>query len=597
MLMFKLKLYEEENEILKLRRHIEIITKYIEKLKEYDKSQSDYELKQLFYTKIKKICEQLSDGNISISLIKIDTIEYLKSNFDELYRIYNEIIRQEEIEKRKIGSEDIDIYYTDIEKNKINAVKEMLVLARKAKENLNIFSNKEIIPKLSSMSKKDRDKFLKDIEITRGKEIRRQMEERIKIFRTSEFDLLREYMTEYIDFNKKEIKNKYIQNLVFMGEFFEEFQLIQRYLKSNNRNLKMAGLQALQCDEKDFRKIFTQEYLSTLTIEKLEYLNATWINRFSKEIEGIAKASFVINDFDLWKDIYQGKELDFSDEELKWELIKITTLTNFLVQSLSERRQKNEENDSESADRDNDLDDENIEYAREIQDKEGEKYRSIYSEKLPKSKNIFIDDIQSFESIYNAVQTSYFLKDKTLVNMLYNLQLNKSIQNWGIMAQEEEGRLLNAKYVLIGIDLRGMNMPIRLHIPKDLLIECTPEINGVKVLPLYAGREDFIIDYSSKNTNSHKSYITSSILKPIESHDKEKMKELLHLRQSNLCLHLGYIYGVIDIPEHLKTEVIKHKKGKRIVKKEFKREYIKVDTKEIINEDELSSLYKGDEQK
>ena len=180
--------------------------------------------------------------------------------------------------------------------------------------------------------------------------------------------------------------------------------------------------------------------------------------------------------------------------------------------------------------------------------------------------------------------------------MLYDLQLNKSIQNWGIM-RHEEGRLLNAKYVLIGVDLQGMNMPIRLHIPRDLLIECTPEINGIKVLPLYAGREDFIIDYPMKNNNSRKSYITSSIFMPIEAQGKEKMKKILQYNQSNLSLHLAYIYGVTDIPEHLKTEVVKHKKGKRIIKKEFKREYMKVDTKEIINEDELGSLYKGDEQK
>lgn len=597
MLMFKLKLYEEQNEVLKLRKHIESIIEYIEKLKKDENSQNAYIFKKLFYSKIERICEELSNKNIDVSLIKIDTLEYLKNNFDELDRIYNEIIRQEAGEKRKIASEDIDVYYTNIEENKINVVKEMLVLTRKAKEDIDTFSNKQVLLKLSNMSKKDRDKFLREIEDTRGKDFRKDIEARIKIYRTQEFDLLREYMSDYLKFYKNEIKKTYISNLVFLGNFFEEFGLIERYVNSNNKNLQRAQLQNLKYTEKDMRKLFTEEYLSSLTFEQLSYLNVVWINRFSKEIEGIAKASFLISDFDLWEDIYQGENINFSDEELKWELIKITTLTNFSVQCLGMRKEKISSQDNSIEATDTNLDSEISEYTKQTQEQEGEKYRSIYSEKLPKSKNVFLDEIQSFESIYNAVQTSYYLKDKNLVSMLYDLQLNGRVQNWGIMRQNEEGRLLNAKYVLIGIDLPGMNMPIRLHIPKDLLVECAPEINGVKVLPLYAGREDFIIEYSSKDTTSHKSYITSPILKPIESYDKEKIKELLKVKQSNLCLHLGYIYGVIDIPEYLKTEVVKRKKGKTITKKEFKREYIKVSTEEIINEDELSLLYKGDEQK
>ena len=207
---------------------------------------------------------------------------------------------------------------------------------------------------------------------------------------------------------------------------------------------------------------------------------------------------------------------------------------------------------------------------------------------------MFTHEIQYYKNIYNSVQNAYKIKDIALMGILDNLQLNGKILNWGIMRLAGDVGILNAKYILIGIDLQGMNMPIRLHIPKDLLVDWVRQNSTTNTIHLYAGSEDFHVYFENGEFHQGTNWITSPILIPSTERDKKNILKKMIDFPMDLYSHLAYVNGATDFPEHLKTDEIITKKGKKSIRKIFKREYINIFTGEIVNEDKLKQLKKGD---
>lgn len=600
MLVFSSKVYDEEKQIFFLKKSINDMKEHLKKIKQDTKSKNAYRLQKTFYAKMNQILRGLLDNsNIRVSLSKIDCLEYLIKNISELNKIYNSIIEEERQKGRKICDDDIGYFSTNIEQNKISNVKECLILLRERLDKINNFSDKTKMQMLCRKSKKERDKLLDTLERKFGKEVRKDMEERIKIFRTPEFDLLKDTMTEVLNAYSSLIKEQYKSSLTFIGKFLQEFDLIKNYVNSNNNNLSRIGLEELNCNEEQIKKMFTKEFLDNLTVDQLTYLNVYWINRFTKEMDNICKSGFVLTDLNLWQDVFDGKDIKLTNEELKWELLKMDTLSNFTIDCLDESKDNKVLRDAIEKARNQEGAENQIkekgtlrldfsDYIKQTEAQYGEEYKKRYSAKLPRSKNFFQHEIEYFKSAYNSIQNAYKLKDIALLGILDNLQLNGNIENWGVMEQAHQNKILNAKYILIGVDKKNMNITIRIHIPQDLLIDWANENIKEKVLPLYAGGDDY---------RSNEFWLTSPILKPVDEEEKKILKQKIEDKKkeefNNLYHHLGYVYGIEEFPIHLQTEVIQPgRKGKKIKKIKFIRNYIKMDTEEIIDEIQLKELQK-----
>ena len=398
----------------------------------------------------------------------------------------------------------------------------------------------------------------------------------------------------------------YTSSLMFMGRFFREFDLTKDYVRADNKNLKKIWLDNLT-SEKELDEMFIPEYLDNLSVQELTYLNVFWLNRFTKEMDNFSKASFIITDLGLWDKIYNGEEIEIDGEKLKWELLKIDTLTNFSIDCL-ETREDNEvlkeaiekaastEEGKKQIKENGSIHLDFSEHIKATEEKYGMDYFDRYYPHLPESKNFFIYELDEFKGIYNVIFNAYKIKDAALLGILDNLQLNGDIENWGLIKQNESDNVLKGRYLLIGVDLVGMNMPVRLHIPKDILFDSIHENSKENVVPLYSGSEDYTIDSF---------LLTSPILMPTtEKQKKEIIRELEKSERSRdkdrLYEHLAYVYGAKSFPEHLKTDVAVTKKGKRTVKKQFVKKYINIDTGEIIDENKLRQLQKankGDEER
>lgn len=605
-----------KKQIFLLRESIKDILKYLGKLKKEMNIKNPYKLKKAFYSKMNQTLNALiENNNILVSAMKINALENLVKNFEEIDKIYNQIIKEEKYEK-KCSLDELAYISTNAQQNKINVVKECLIALRNDLDAINNFPDKKFLPRLARKKKRERDKILDDIEKSKmleginqklgqdiRKNIRQEIERKIKIFRTPEIELLKNAMNRILIDWRQKFREKYQSSLIFIGNFLKEFDLIKHYTNTNNENLQKIGLEEIKYTEEEIESLFTQEYLSKLSMEELTYLNVFWINKFAKEMENICKSSFIITDFDLWKDIFDEKYIKFSQEDLQWELLKIETLTDFSIECIQFDEEneilkkaiekiQNDENAKRQATRNLTIKLDITEHIHEIESKYGSKYNTRYSKKLLKSKNNLRHEIDYFKSIYNIIEAAYKLKDVSLIGILNNLQLNDNIKNWGIMSQVEETHLLDRKNWLIGIDLVGMNMPIRLHIPKDLAIDSICKNGEDKIVPLYMGGEDY---------KSNSSWLTSPILIPITDEKKkilkEKMNENTSEMREKLYSHLAYIYGITDIPNHLKTDESKSKKGKKSEKRVFVKKYINVETGEISDDISKIKTNKGDDER
>ena len=136
-----------------------------------------------------------------------------------------------------------------------------------------------------------------------------------------------------------------------------------------------------------------------------------------------------------------------------------------------------------------------------------------------------------------------------MMNILSMIYDDKSKTNWGYIADEMSRLKNDSKFLLIGIDYEGMNMPVRLHIERSLIknfLKC----RGEKMeLPVYEGAEDF-----THNGN----VIPTQILMPASNKYKKCINECLKKinlpeDQEKMLYHLRYIKDHDKYPEHLKN--------------------------------------------
>ena len=192
--------------------------------------------------------------------------------------------------------------------------------------------------------------------------------------------------------------------------------------------------------------------------------------------------------------------------------------------------------------------------------KYGGNYKTRFQEQLYESKNDFLDDFSMVYRSVNILENIYIIKDKILSSQLYLLVKKGSIRNFGVIKEEkkQDGK------ILIGIDAEGFNMPLRLHMNKQDIIDYFKSGGVSPIIPIYEGAEDF--KYKDGRN------IPTFLLLPLSRNQKNFLNKTDNTQDTpydNYRSHLRFLANNDKFPPHLKNSY-----GKR------ERKYLNLETGE-----------------
>ena len=168
--------------------------------------------------------------------------------------------------------------------------------------------------------------------------------------------------------------------------------------------------------------------------------------------------------------------------------------------------------------------------------------------------------------------STYKLKDANLIGILASLSEARYVKNWGIILEAEDD---SRRKLLLGVDIEGLNMPLRLHIDEDIVYDFIKANQGTSLIPIYDGDKDFM--FQGRN-------IGAQVMLPLDTPRRKAIEEFQknpigYTSTKNFISHLAFLANYNNYPEHLKVEKVKVKKGKAKVSKEIPpRRYFDLDT-------------------
>lgn len=114
-----------------------------------------------------------------------------------------------------------------------------------------------------------------------------------------------------------------------------------------------------------------------------------------------------------------------------------------------------------------------------------------------------------------VTEKAYELKNFSVKSLIYTAMTdkNKNIINWGYVATDD---VEDESKILIGFDIKGLNMPVYYHMDKENLVRFIKELTGGSPeLPVYIGGDD-MYSYALKQR------LTTQILYPMSKDEKNK---------------------------------------------------------------------------
>ena len=202
-----------------------------------------------------------------------------------------------------------------------------------------------------------------------------------------------------------------------------------------------------------------------------------------------------------------------------------------------------------------------------------EDYSKYFGTKLPNTMNVLRYDIENkYMTGRNVVDNLYKGKNANILALVESCITRDTIQNWGYI--EEENNLGN--YIILGFDIEGLNMPLRIHIPKNYLEQFFDANNMEKIIPIYKGNDDFKRLGEQRKT---------PVLIPMSPNIKEQIRKIEinkkgSIQQAMYIEHLKYLADTKteNFPQRLKAPKVIGKGKKQKVKYSIKREYINLET-------------------
>lgn len=328
-------------------------------------------------------------------------------------------------------------------------------------------------------------------------------------------------------------KNNLAIRIKKIAEFLDKVNLLEYYNSTNNSRLEKLKIKELQFSKDElFSSLTDLTKMNSYSIEALLGLSAFYANRVTKLAPRLCKGIYILEKLDLYQEIYDNKsftinDLPCTDSELKEFMAQYDLFINDLQSNLSKE--------------DYELSDDYSEMVEEKHKKLFDKYQDGYENRFP---GCYEDDFDFIiKNLDSFVDCLYLLKDESIKTLLYTAikDNKKNIINWGYISESNRA---DFNKLLLGFDIQSLNMPIKLHVEKEDLLNFIKSITGKPLIPCYIG---------DNALNSNIGYVSTQVLTVVP---KDKKRDLLKNNsvQSMFINHLKWIQRPLNIPEYYKSK-------------------------------------------
>lgn len=573
-----------------------VVKEYFEENPEVSNSDAFNYFFDLFYT---SNVELSFLPTIKSNTLRLNICKDLVNNPKELEIAYDKVHREEERGKTLEVNEQ-EQYSSNKLRSERLAVLQALDAIRKYKQSY----SKEQIQYIKAYIKAP-SKIKSQYKRNMNSQARKDIDECIAYFEGSECDQLKKFLARRIPEFEKDLRDSYIISLEYLGKQFKKFGLLDKYCKDQERLLARLDMKELKYplndEENDtgsitVENLFTRETLDKLDTNRLGVLTAFWVNRYTKELEKMNKSFFLVSSLNLWHTIKDAQpddktgkiSIDIDEKELETiyeKMYFLREISQYMIEDVENNNQREENilvGENGNMIRRTDVSD----YIYNLDRSLGREYSEYFDSKNPDFTNNFIIDFDTYRILDNTIFNAYKLKDMNLIAILSNLQRWNFSKNWGIILEKDKD-IQTSKKVLLGIDIEGLNMPMRLHIDKSVLEDFFKANQNTSLVPIYEGGDDF---------RHHGRIVSTQVLMPFSGAQKIGLKQIEERQKidspvRNLLEHLKFLADSREYPEHLKEERVSRKKGKaKIVRKPPDTRFIDLKTGKLYNKTKEGEL-------
>lgn len=408
---------------------------------------------------------------------------------------------------------------------------------------------------------------------------------RLKTGDKKEVEYLAQKIQEHSANAMQNVKSSCISSITECVGFLDKFGFLKQYVDLSNKEYFNMGIQDMKYSYNEVLEALSEENLRKLNTESLIMLSSFWLNRTSKIVKELNSALYIVvcpelfihsstessennNDAKITS-VFSVSQEDINNVILKMQVIHKMFL-NLYGQCDKARAQqmhqgKSLESTASSFSTSSTFDIQKS--ANRIITYYGDEYKRYFQQLFPNSENNLADDFMFSNICENANFNLYRLKNFQIQSLLTCL-LNNSpsiVENYGYIPEDNKD-IRQQRVVLIGVDMKGFNMPLRLHIDKEMLLDVLRDVQDGKTLfPIYQGYKDF---KSSGNKVSMATHIYVPLSPEKEAILQKNVDGLVRRKtiREPAIKHLHYLSKKVKMPEHLKNG-----------KKKFKPVYIDLD--------------------
>lgn len=519
------------------------------------------------------------------AIYRYEIVKMFIKNPKELERVYKKVTTEDKEKEER--------YYTHVpfEERKERLVRELVQNVRDLLD-----KNSESLEICRKYIKGDKD-AREIINQNKGKlnsKKREKFEKEIREMLKGDLPTIKFYMEDCKKGLAEELKRTYINTLCFIGEFFNKFGLIDKYLTMQNAAFRDSGLSNLIVSKEQFENnnVFSREYLEKIDSEDLAVLTAFWLNRYTKIIYDLNNGIFAVNTLNLWDDILKGKEkINLNSEQLEALYCRMNFLKAANHEIVNSAHSKLNNNTADIIDKKDDVLAINVEEEMDaIEEIVRVSYANEFDGILPSSYSQIIEDLRIYIPLVSNSSGAYMHKSEILMTQILSYITSKKIKNWGYVKTIGDQNENNGLIVL-GIDYEGYNMPVKLHMHKDYIIRGLEEAGLECIIPMYEGNEDMVVNGK---------FIKNNFVMFFTDGQKDTIKRLIASNkmtpsQTKFIEHLNFLRNDSKYPSSFTEEVIE--KGKPVLKRKAK-QYINLKTNEKYEKDrngKVTKLIKQDE--
>ena len=283
----------------------------------------------------------------------------------------------------------------------------------------------------------------------------------------------------------------------------EQEELVSKFVKGGNESCVYY-----YNEDTDISKMSNGTVFSDASDEIIIALSAFYTNRMAKQFRNFVNLSYIFNKKEVIDRIYDEEDFEYKDIGLSDdELCKYMALYDVLREKISRKIGRSHVRENGCFD---------DKFQEEIYD-ELSCYSNICKKIEGKNKIDFKQDIDIITVDAISMGDMYKLKEFSVKSLIYTANTDecKNILNWGYVSEEKGFD----NFILLGFDVKGLNMPIFMHMKKSEVIELMSDITGKAIIPVYEGNKDMNIYSTSKR-------MTGQVIYPLSKDDKKIINKI-----------------------------------------------------------------------